>query len=37
MSENQISIERVENGYEVTVPDPKLIKANAKRKSGDPW
>jgi hypothetical protein len=37
MSENQITVERAQNGYEVTVPDPKIVKANAKRKDGDRW
>lgn len=30
-----IRIERLENGYEVTVPDPKIAKAN--KKQGSVW
>ena len=37
MSDCYIKIERVENGFEVSIPDPKILKANAKRKDGEFW
>ena len=39
MSDAVLRIEKMENGYEVEICDPKIMEANAKPKSAyaDPW